>query len=26
VVDTSSLSVLRKIPVGKGPWGVVVDP
>ena len=26
VVDTSSLSVLKRIPVGQGPWGVVLSP
>ncbi|HEY6922598.1 MAG TPA: beta-propeller fold lactonase family protein [Steroidobacteraceae bacterium] len=26
IIDTSSLSVVKKVAVGKGPWGVVVGP
>lgn len=26
IIDTSSLSVVKKVSVGKGPWGVVVGP
>jgi YVTN family beta-propeller protein len=26
VVDTKALRVIKKIPVGKSPWGVVVGP